>query len=73
MTTFSSSALRGRRFADDIWDEHFGLPGLRDAAASIACKVRHCLEFGTHELFVGEVTGIMLNEEAEPLAWARAA
>jgi len=66
---FSSGELRDRRFADDIWEERCDLPGLRDATASIACKVRHSTSFGTHDLFIGEVTGIMLNEDTEPLAW----
>lgn len=66
---FSSSTLRDQRFADDIWEERCDLPGLREAAASIACKVCHRVEFGTHELFIGGVTGIMLNDSAEPLAW----
>jgi flavin reductase (DIM6/NTAB) family NADH-FMN oxidoreductase RutF len=67
---FSTGALRAQRFADaDIWEERCGLPSLRAAAASISCAVRRKMEYGTHELFVGEVTGIALNEEAEPLAW----
>ena len=69
VTLFSSGELRDRRFADDIWEKRCDLPGLRDATASIACKVRHSTSFGTHDLFIGEVTGIMLNEETEPLAW----
>jgi flavin reductase (DIM6/NTAB) family NADH-FMN oxidoreductase RutF len=69
VTLFSSTALRDQRFADDIWEERCDLPSLRAATASISCRVRHRTSFGTHDLFIGEVTDIMLNEDSEPLAW----
>jgi len=67
--TFGSSALRDRRFESALWDLAGDLPRLSSAAASICCRVRQRTVFGTHELFIGEVTGIALDRSAEPLAW----
>ena len=38
-------------------------PAVRGAAASLSCKVRHMMPLGSHDLFIGEVTGIQVRED----------
>ncbi|MFX3624305.1 MAG: flavin reductase family protein [Ectobacillus sp.] len=46
-----------------------GMPVLKDALASIVCKVAAEYEAGDHILFIGEVQEIVQCEEKEPLLY----
>ena len=35
---------------------------LRGAIADIACNLRHALDHGTHGIFIGDVTEVMVRE-----------
>lgn len=50
---------RAAEMAGEAVAEHVtGAPVLRAAAAWFDCEVRHRVELGSHELFVGEVVGV---------------
>ena len=50
---------RAVEMAGEAVAEHVtGAPVLRSAAACLDCEVRHRVELGSHELFVGEVVGV---------------
>ena len=67
---FSKSESRDRRFVDEAWLRHRGLPYLSTAACSMFCEVRESFVFGTHELFIGEVRDILTPDELrDPLCW----
>lgn len=68
---FSTHALRDTRFETGNWQYENGIPWLPDACASIFCEVGDTKEFGTHELFIGEVREVRnsLGKGDEPLGW----
>lgn len=66
---FSNSALRAERFAGEGWRDRDGLPWLPAACASIFCTVETTQHFGTHELFVGAVDGVVTGAGTEPMGW----
>lgn len=38
-------------------------PAIAECPAYLACKVRHVLELGSHDMFVGEVVGVQVRDE----------
>lgn len=38
-------------------------PAIAECPAYLACKVRHVLELGSHDMFVGEVVGVQVRED----------
>ena len=66
---FADSARRDERFAGEDWAEHDGVPYLPEACAVIFCEVRQEIPFGTHSLFIGEVTCVTGRDQATPLGW----
>ena len=38
-------------------------PAVCGAPVSLSCKVRQMLELGSHDLFIGEVTGVMVRDD----------
>lgn len=67
---FADSARRDERFSEGDWSAHEGVPYLPDACAAIFCEVRQEIPFGTHSLFIGEVTGVVGRDGgAAPLGW----
>lgn len=38
-------------------------PAIEECPAYLACKVRHVLELGSHDMFVGEVAAVQVREE----------
>jgi flavin reductase (DIM6/NTAB) family NADH-FMN oxidoreductase RutF len=68
---FSQSSRRGERFASGDWQEGANsLLYLRSAPAAIFCELDHHVDYGTHTLFIGRVTGVRLYGHAvDPLVW----
>lgn len=68
---FSQSARRAERFASDDWEaDADALPRLASAPAAVSCAVERQIDYGSHTLFIGRVTGVRLaGENAEPLVW----
>lgn len=48
-----------------------GLPCLAGALASIACEVTSVMEFGTHSIVCGTITGAKVNELDGPLLYGQ--
>lgn len=38
-------------------------PAIAECPAYLACKVRHVLELGSHDMFVGEVVGVQVRDD----------
>lgn len=38
-------------------------PGILESPVNIECKVKEILELGSHHMFIGEVTGVQVDEE----------
>ncbi|RZS33752.1 flavin reductase family protein [Corticibacter populi] len=67
---FSDSMRRDERFSTDDWVGRDGIPYLPSACAAIFCDTRMEIPFGTHSLFIGEVTGVVGRDGgALPLGW----
>ncbi|WP_053063913.1 flavin reductase family protein [Caballeronia mineralivorans] len=68
---FSQSSRRSERFASDEWREGTSsLLYLTGAPAAIFCELDHHVDYGTHTLFIGRVTGVRLfDQDVDPLLW----
>lgn len=51
------------------WSEAHGVPRLDSALAWIVCDVRELHDAGDHAIGIGEVVGMSLGEERDPLIW----
>jgi flavin reductase (DIM6/NTAB) family NADH-FMN oxidoreductase RutF len=68
---FSQSARRAERFTSDDWgDGSDALPNLATSPAAVSCEVDQRVDYGSHTLFIGRVTGVRLTcEHNAPLVW----
>lgn len=57
------------RFSVGEWEESHGVPVLATAQSSFVCQRRHCHEFGTHTIFIGELISARHRHNARPLTW----
>lgn len=57
------------RFAVGRWEEIQGVPVLATAQSSFVCRRRHCHEFGTHSIFIGELIATHHRADAAPLVY----
>lgn len=57
------------RFAVGEWEEAHGVPVLATAQSSFVCRRRHCHEFGTHSIFIGELIAAHHRADAAPLTY----
>jgi flavin reductase len=65
-----SGKVKGRdRFKFGNWSFEPDGARLTDAVASIGCTVEGSLDYGTHTLFVGRVTTVVLSENHHTLIW----
>ncbi|WP_175684632.1 flavin reductase family protein [Burkholderia anthina] len=65
-----SGKLRGaERFQHGHWDHSEGIPILADAQAAIVCKVDSQIHYGGHDVIVGRVADIRVEEEIAPLLY----
>ncbi|KKC23997.1 flavin reductase family protein [Sphingomonas sp. SRS2] len=73
-TAFSGALPGSERFSRGEWAyTATGLGYLRDAQASIFCSRAAALPYGTHSLFIGEVTDIARGDGLSPLLYLNAA
>ncbi|TKC88087.1 flavin reductase family protein [Trinickia terrae] len=73
-TAFSGAVSADERFNVGAWRRHADGPGyLDDAQANVFCRKVAAMPFGTHTIFVGTATEVLLNEDAEPLLYRNAA
>ncbi|MGV2290754.1 flavin reductase family protein [Trinickia sp. YCB016] len=71
---FSGKASSHERFQVGNWSRTSeGIDYLQDAPVSIFCTKAAALPFGTHTIFIGTVTEVLLNEDARPLLYRNAA
>ena len=61
--------LGAERFAVGDWEEEHGVPILATAQSSFVCRRRHCHDFGTHSIFIGELIAAKHRADAAPLTY----
>lgn len=66
---FSDPARREARFADPQWAYQDDLPYLPGACVSIFCTLSLTQPFGTHDLFIGEVSDVVQGTGSDPMGW----
>ena len=67
---FSDSKLRSERFVTGQWQHRDNTPPiLIDAQAALLCERRESLTFGTHSIFIGQVSEILLRDDIAPLLY----
>ena len=65
-----SGKLKGpERFGIGSWSFEPDGARLNDAVASIGCVVDGSMDYGSHTIFVGRVTDVVLGEAEHPLLW----
>lgn len=71
ISNLCSGKVKGEaRFAQGEWAQsEMGPPYLRDAQASILCRNVSNVEFGTHQVFLGEVVEVMSADQCNPLVY----
>jgi flavin reductase (DIM6/NTAB) family NADH-FMN oxidoreductase RutF len=70
---FSGALPPGERFALGEWSfDESGLGFLTDAQANIFCSKVAATAFGTHTIFIGEVSKVRLTERQAPLIYKNA-
>lgn len=57
------------RFSVGNWAEAHGVPILETAQSTFVCRRRHCHEFGTHSIFIGELVAAHHRADAAPLVY----
>jgi flavin reductase (DIM6/NTAB) family NADH-FMN oxidoreductase RutF len=67
----AGGAKRGEdRFNEGDWRESaLNIPFLADAQASFVCRNVQSVEFGTHTIFIGEVTAAHAAQAVDPLVY----
>jgi flavin reductase len=67
---FSGKSKGEARFALGQWEGHeLGPPFLKDALASIICRVDATFPYASHMLFIGRVEAVRMAGGPEPLLW----
>jgi len=68
---FTDPRYREERFLETAWqDSPEGPPVLSDAEASLTCKIRKMMDYGSHCIVFGEVTNVRVGLAApDPLVW----
>ncbi len=69
---FSGAMPPTERFALGEWVFEDGLGHLADAQASIFCRKVAAMPYGTHTLFIGEVSDVRFSERRTPLLYHNA-
>jgi 3-hydroxy-9,10-secoandrosta-1,3,5(10)-triene-9,17-dione monooxygenase reductase component len=68
---FASKRVAREKFESVTHSEAHGVPVLDAALAWIACELRELLPGGDHVIGIGEVIGMGIEEESEPLVYFR--
>ena len=67
---YAGKAKGRARFEHGEWRAaENGLPVLADASASLLCLTHNVVPAATHNLFIGQVTGITVHSEIDPFLW----
>ncbi len=57
------------RFDEGKWAENQSVPYLADAVATLFCTVDALVDYATHSIVIGLVTGINVREDQQPLIY----
>jgi 3-hydroxy-9,10-secoandrosta-1,3,5(10)-triene-9,17-dione monooxygenase reductase component len=68
---FASKRVGREKFESVTHSEAHGVPVLDAALAWIACELRELLPGGDHEIGIGEVIGMGVEDETDPLVYFR--
>jgi len=70
---FGSPAGRAHRFALGDWYELDGMPALKSSLSTIVCDVASQTDFGSHRIFVGQVSQVHNRDGRPELLYCRGA
>ena len=71
---FANPHQRAERFRQGLWDlENGQAPFLVDAHVVFSCTLDRAIDFGTHAICIGNVTGIAVRSDFDPLLYAEGA
>lgn len=75
LARFSDPAARSTRFAQQDWRRRAidGMWYIDDAPANIFCTMRARVDYGTHDLIIGEVSDLFASDSDDILGWANGA
>ncbi len=68
---FASKRVAREKFDSVTHFEAHGVPVIDSALAWIACELRELLPGGDHVIGIGEVIGMGVEQESDPLVWFR--
>ena len=68
---FGSPIGREQRFALGDWYELDGMPALRSSLSTIVCDVADQTDFGSHRIFVGQVSQVDNRDGGAELLYCR--
>jgi flavin reductase (DIM6/NTAB) family NADH-FMN oxidoreductase RutF len=68
---FASKRVAREKFESVTHSEAHGVPVLDSALAWVACELRELLPGGDHAIGIGEVIGMGVGEERDPLVYFR--
>ncbi len=66
---FASKRVAREKFESVTHSESHGVPVLDDALAWVTCELRELLPGGDHVIGIGEVIGVGVEREGDPLVW----
>lgn len=72
-TAFSGAVAAEDRFDDDVWvRDGSGMMVLRASHAVVICHRKVAIPYGTHTIFVGDVTRAEVSDSTQPLLYSDA-
>jgi flavin reductase len=72
-TAFGGPTGREQRFALGEWYDLDGMPALRSSLSTIVCEVADQTDFGSHRIFVGQVSQVDNRDGRAELLYCRGA
>ncbi|MDR8104993.1 flavin reductase family protein [Burkholderia cenocepacia] len=66
---FSGKVKGAERFQHGHWDYSGGIPVLSDAQAAIVCQVDSQIHYGGHDVIVGRVASVRVENDIAPLLY----
>ncbi|WP_199154437.1 flavin reductase family protein [Chromobacterium sp. ASV23] len=66
---FSGKVKGQERFEYGDWTSLNGLPCLKNAQAVLCCAVVDTFTYGSHEIVIGQVKAVEVEDEISPLLW----
>jgi flavin reductase (DIM6/NTAB) family NADH-FMN oxidoreductase RutF len=66
---FGRSSERDNRFIAGDWEDIESMPVLSSAVSAVICDIAQTLDFGSHQIIIGCVRDVRINQTAKPLLY----